>query len=335
MPHLLLGFSLAAGVAVSEAAVLARRIGPRAAALTAAISSPATASRQPRITKSGIRARARASWSRTKAPRRRFARSCPRGQNICSRRRNSGRAFTPSRRRSSIRTRRRSPAARRATALACASTSIARSSSSSTSSSGYPSSPRRSRSQPPAGSRTGLRSSNAIARSTNGARDGPRHAGAVPMRACREAAGRPDRLVGGDIAYAVGARAEPDDGRSGDVATLRRSATDAGRPAAGSSRAAGPGDLGHRMARHRQDVQRHAGRAVPRAGHDRATRATAIFSISAPGSGPRSCRSAAPRRRASPRSWSRSRGFPTTARSWPPRHPSGSPCILRRRRQTS
>ena len=37
MPHLLIGFSLAAGVAVSEAAVLARRLGPRAAALTVAI----------------------------------------------------------------------------------------------------------------------------------------------------------------------------------------------------------------------------------------------------------------------------------------------------------
>jgi 4-amino-4-deoxy-L-arabinose transferase-like glycosyltransferase len=37
MPHLLIGFSLAAGAAVSEAAALARRIGPRAAALTVAV----------------------------------------------------------------------------------------------------------------------------------------------------------------------------------------------------------------------------------------------------------------------------------------------------------
>jgi hypothetical protein len=37
MPHLLIGFSLAAGVAVSEAVTLARRIGPRVAAITAAM----------------------------------------------------------------------------------------------------------------------------------------------------------------------------------------------------------------------------------------------------------------------------------------------------------
>ena len=83
--------------------------------------------------------------------------------------------------------------------------------------------------------------------------------------------GRPDRLVGGNVAYQLGARALSQ--TTEDLASWpryddpRRTAAGA---ATGSSGAAGSGDLGHRLARHRQDVQRDAGRTVPRACHDRA-----------------------------------------------------------------
>ena len=103
MPHLLIGFSLAAGFSVTESA-RPRRAGMRAGApagtprgrspCSCCCSSPATVRRRPRTTRSGTRARASRSSCRTSAPRRRCARSSRRGRRPSMARRISGRRFT-------------------------------------------------------------------------------------------------------------------------------------------------------------------------------------------------------------------------------------------------